>query len=295
MVMLTFNQRETTLRALESLAPDDWSVCRVLLWDNGSTDGTADAVRTRFPAVHVHWHETNLGVASGRNAAAALAKQLFAPTHLLFADNDLVFTKGFVSALIEPFFADACVGQTQAKLRFLRQPDVLNDGGGCELSFWRGRTQPVGLGEVDRGQRDVQKPCISCGGAMMVRVDVFDELSGFDPVFDPAGPEDVDFSLRLQKRGYRALYVPRAMAFHEGNHTFGSGYPPPYARVKAQHWMCFLRRHGSLPQQVAFVLLGAPVIVLRMAVREARRGNLPALPAALRGAIGALRRTAPEP
>jgi GT2 family glycosyltransferase len=290
--MLTVNQRETTLRALSSLGPEEIARTQVLVWDNGSTDGTVEAVRERFPEVCVYRHATNLGVASGRNAAAAYALERFAPTHLLFVDNDLVFTSGFVGALLEPFLSDARLGQTQAKLRFLRTPGVLNDGGGCRISFWRGRTRPIGFGEMDSGQYDTPAPCVCCGGAMMVRTDVFQELGGFDTAFDPFGPEDLDFSLRLQSRGYRAMYIPRAMAFHEVSHTFGGGrYTAQYARVKAQHWLRFLSRHGSMADKIGFALVGAPLIGLQMAIREGRKGNPGALLGSLAGVIAGLGRS----
>lgn len=292
-VMLTFNQRETTLRALASFSPAELASVGFLLWDNGSSDGTADAVEQRFPGVHVHRSGTNLGVASGRNAGAARALELFQPTHLLFLDNDLVMTPGFTAALLEALEGDRRVGQVQAKLRSLQEPDRINDGGGCDISFWRGVTRPIGIGEVDRGQFDAPAPCVSCGGAMMVRVDVFRELGGFDSAFDPFGPEDLDFSLRLQRRGYKAIYVPRAMAYHQVSHTFegGGGYSATYARVKAQHWLRFLRRHGSLGQKLGFALLGAPLIVARMTIRELRRGNPGALLGSVRGVLAGLRGT----
>jgi hypothetical protein len=291
-IMLTVNQRDTTLRALGSLSPEDRQAACVLVWDNGSTDGTVEAVRVRFPDVHVHGSPRNLGVASGRNAAAALATERWAPTHLLFVDNDLVLTPGFITALLEPFATDARLGQTQAKLRSLGDPERINDGGGCRISFWRGRTQPVGFGEVDRGQYDAVAPCISCGGAMMVRADVFQELGGFDVAFDPFGPEDLDFSLRLQKRGYGALYVPRAVAYHEVSHTFGGGqYTEQYARVKARNWLRFLGRHASPLEKIGFVLFGAPLIVVRMALREGRKGNPGALLGSVVGVMTGLRRS----
>jgi GT2 family glycosyltransferase len=287
-IMLTVNQRDTTLRALASLDEADFKRADVLVWDNGSTDGTAKAVQTRFPAVYVYENRNNLGVASGRNAAAAYAIDRFGPTFLLFVDNDLVFTAGFVEALLEPF-DDMRVGQTQAKLRSLREPELLNDGGGCDIKFWLGRTRPIGIGEVDRGQYDTPAPCVSCGGAMMTRVDVFRELGGFDTVFDPFGPEDLDFSLRLQRRGYRALYVPRAIAYHEVSHTFSaSGYTTEYARLKARHWLAFLDRHASPIEKIGFALVGLPLIVLRILVREGRRGNPGALMGSVRGVVAGL-------
>ncbi|MDW7710967.1 MAG: glycosyltransferase family 2 protein [Deferrisomatales bacterium] len=288
-VILTVNQREKTLRVLGSFSPEERRRHRFLVWDNGSKDGTGEAVALAFPEVAVQGHGTNLGVASGRNAAAALAVERFAPTHLLFLDNDMVVTEGFVEALLAPFGRDPLLGQTQAKLRFLKDPERLNDGGGCRITFWRGRTHPVGFGELDRGQRDREAPCIACGGAMMVRADVFRELGGFDSAFDPFGPEDLDFSLRLQGRGYRALYVPRAVAYHEVGHTFGGGrYSGAYARAKARHWLRFLTRHGKPHQVAAFFLLGAPWAAARLVLREGRKGNLGAVAGTLRGALESL-------
>lgn len=288
-IVLTFNQRETTLECLQSLY-DSWETpADVLVWDNGSDDGTREAVSKVFPKVLVHRHETNLGVASGRNAAAALAADRLAPTHLLFLDNDMKLENGFVESLLEVLQRDSNVGQVQAKLLFMDDPEIINDGGGCRINFLTGETMPVGYREVDRGQRDEEMPCVSCGGAMMVRADVFEDLGGFDPVFDPFGPEDLDFSLRLQKAGYQALYVPRAVAYHAVSHSFGAGYLEEYARHKARHWMTFLRRHGTRAQRLGFFLFSAPLLALKIGVREAKRGNLAALRGLFRGVLDSLR------
>jgi GT2 family glycosyltransferase len=119
---------------------------------------------------------------------------------------------------------------------------------------------------------------------MMVRTDIFQQLGGFDTTFDPFGPEDLDFSLRLQKAGYYALYVPQALAFHEVSHSFEGGqYSEKYARHKARHWFVFMRRHAPPAQQMAFYLVGAPYLVARMIIREGRKGNLGALRGIVRG------------
>lgn len=290
-VMLTFDQRAMTLRALESIGPSELASVEILLWDNGSSDGTAEAVRAHYPRVHVHHSAENLGVAGGRNAGASMAIERFHPDFLCFLDNDLVLAPGFVDALVETLLREPDVGQVQAKLRYLERPDVLNDGGGCEITFWLGRTEPVGRGEVDSGQHDHVRPCIACGGAMMVRTAVFQELGGFDMTFNPFGPEDLDFSLRLQRLGHRALYVPSAMAWHAVSHSFEpGGYTARYARLKSRHWLRFLRRHGSVAQQLAFWIVGAPLTFARMAMREGRRGNLGAVSGSLRGVWSSLRR-----
>jgi len=281
-IILTYNQRDMTLACLKTLAAISTPSFQVLVWDNGSDD-TVEVIRDTYPQVHTHRSEENLGVAMGRNAAAKLATTLFDPTHLLFLDNDMEVEPDFVAGLLRPFLTMPRVGQTQAKLRFMDDRERLNDGGGGRINFLTGQITPVGYNEIDHGQYDTLKPCVSCGGAMMVRRELFVQLGGFDILFNPFGPEDMDFSLRLQKAGYQALYAPQAVAYHQVSHTYGKGYTERYARHKAKHWLVFLRRHGTLTQKLGFYLVGTPYVALRILIREGRRGNLGAIRGLARG------------
>jgi GT2 family glycosyltransferase len=290
-IILTYNQLEQTRQCLNSLLASG-RPGQVLVWDNGSRDGTVERLDEEYPDVHVHGHPHNLGVAGGRNAAAALAIERYDPRYLLFLDNDILVEPGFVQALHEALSGDERVGQVQAKLRFIHDRARLNDAGGARIDFLRWQITPVGYNELDQGQYDTVAPCISCGGAMMVRTDLFQELDGFDMQFNPFGPEDLDFSLRLQNAGYRALYVPQAVGYHAVSHTFGKGYSEEYARHKAQHWFHFMRRHATPLQQAGFFLLGAPYLAVRILLREGRRGNLGAVRGLARGVLDLVRPTA---
>lgn len=272
-IILTYNQRQKTLKCLSTLLGGEDIPFKVLVWDNNSRDETLAAIKEAFPDVSTHHSESNLGVAGGRNASGTMAIRELGATHLLFLDNDIEVEAGFVKALYEPFEAHAGIGQTQAKLRFMHDRSLINDGGGARISFVFWRVKPVGFGEPDRGQYDSPGSCVSCGGAMMVRSDVFQQLNGFDPLFGPFGPEDLDFSLRLQKTGYKAMYIPKAVGYHQVSHTYGEGYSEDYARHKSRHWLLFMRRHATTGQKVAFYLLGAPTLVVQVITRELCRGN----------------------
>ena len=284
-LILTYSQKDKTLECLTTLLGSEDMPFKVLVWDNGSLDGTIAAVNGAFSDVLTHYSETNLGVAGGRNASAQMAIHEFGATHLLFLDNDILVEPGFIRALYEPFEKDRQIGQTQAKLRFMHDRSLINDGGGARISFVFWRVKPVGFGEPDKGQYDAPGPCIACGGAMMVRADVFQRLNGFDPLFGPFGPEDLDFSLRLQKSGYKAMYTPQAVGYHQVSHTFGEGYSEEYARHKSRHWLLFMRRHASLWQKIGFYVVGAPVLAVQVFIREARRGNLRAIRGLIQGLI----------
>jgi GT2 family glycosyltransferase len=284
-IILSYDQRQKTLKCLSTLLASEEIAFEILVWDNGSQDETLVAVKENFPGVLTYYSKSNLGVAEGRNASAQVAIRELGATHLLFLDNDIEVEAGFVKALYEPFEADPGLGQTQAKLRFMHDRSLINYGGGARISFVFWRVKPVGIGELDRGQYDVPRQCIACGGAMMVRSDIFQHLNGFDPVFGPFGPEDVDFSLRLQKAGYRTLYVPKAVGYHQVSHTYGEGYTEEYARHKSRHWLLFMRRHASRRQKLAFYMFGVPILAVQVFFREAKRGNLRAIQGLLQGIV----------
>lgn len=290
-IILTINQCQQTLRCIEHLqrSRSADAMFSITVWDNGSSDGTADAIRAADPSVTVLCSNTNLGVAGGRNAAAKAVIANESPDILLFLDNDMAVEKNFVGALTRPFSGASGekLGQTQAKLLLSSQPGHINDGGGCNIQFWLGRTRPVGYGEPDRGQFDEEAKCTACcGGAMAVRAELFASLDGFDEQFNPFGPEDIDFSLRLQKRGFEARYVPSATAYHDVNHTIGATYSEEYAASRSRHWLRLMRRHASLMDWLGFVFIGVPTISIRVVIREGRNGGLRVLRGLMTGAIG---------
>jgi GT2 family glycosyltransferase len=284
-LILTFNQKEKTLACLSDLLENEDIPFKVLVWDNGSQDDTLTLIKEAHADVVTCASENNLGVAGGRNASAQVAINELGASHLLFLDNDILVEAGFVRALYEPFESDPKIGQTQAKLRFMHDRSLINDGGGARISFVFWRVKPVGVGEPDHGQYDAPKPCISCGGAMMVRSDIFQQLNGFDPLFGPFGPEDLDFSLRLQEAGYKAMYIPKAVGYHQVSHTFGEGYSEEYARHKSRHWLLFMNRHATIWQKIAFYLVGAPILAVQVVIREAKRGNLGAVRGLIQGIL----------
>lgn len=270
-ILLTVNQKRETLRCLESLEAVTEPSPSIIVWDNGSTDGTADEVRERFPNVLVHRHPRNLGAAAGRNEAARLAIERFSPPLLLFLDNDVVVTPEFLSDLCSPFAEGLDrVAQTSAKIRFLEEPRRLNDAGGSTINYWLARTTPVGYEEIDDGQFDRRTECIPPTGCMLVRTDVFLDVGGFDTRFDPYGMEDLDFSMRVRAAGYRALYVPEAVVYHEVSRPSGYGLSSlAYSGRKLANWLLFVRKHASPGQALAFFLLGVPAALLRSCVRAA--------------------------
>lgn len=287
-VILTCNQRGVTLRCLSSFESVDDSSIGILVWDNGSSDGTRKAVREEFPDVEVRSSNRNLGAAAGRNAGARAAMEKWNPEFLFFVDNDTVFTRGLIRSLRDPFDEEDGVGMTTPKILLLSSPDRIDCAGGCRVQFYRGETTDIGHGELDRGQYDARRDCVP-GGIALVRSEIFTEVGGFDATFDPYGAEDVDFSLRVKEAGYRCLYVPDAVIYHEGTQTFEQGqYSREYARQKARNWHRLVQKHANRFEKMSFWLVGVPTRLVSASVREFRRGNVGAVMGLISGGIKTL-------
>ena len=76
------------------------------------------------------------------------------------------------------------------------------------------------------------------------------------------------------------------MAYHDVNHTFGSGeFSESYATYRARHWMRLMSKHGRLRDWLGFFFIGAPLIALRVIAREGLQGNWRSLLGLARGAL----------
>jgi GT2 family glycosyltransferase len=292
-VILTINQKEKTLRCLESFRAVKEPTYRIFLWDNGSTDGTLEAVGAQYPEVVCAGSPQNLGVASGRNAASKLAISEIDPVFLFFIDNDMVVSPRFLSTLVAPFSQDPTLALTTGKIACLGEGEdnskterVIYGAGGCKVSFWLGDTSHIGYGELDKGQHDEPGECIVSGGCMLVRSSVFQELEGFDPIFDPYGPEDLDFGLRARERGYHGRYEPKALVWHDTRpgRSFEAGqYTERYAANRARTWLLFMKRHASLGEKLGFYIVGGPYRLILLILREGRKGSFNALKGLVHG------------
>ena len=215
-VIPTWNGRELLDGALLALAAQTVPA-RVIVVDNGSTDGTAEHTRTAHPGVELVALRENRGFAAAVNAGIAAAAGAPAADYVALLNNDMEPEPGWLAELVAALDADPGAGSAASKLRMLREPGVL-DGAG-DLVTWYGATWRRGHGEPDRGQYDAPGVVASpCAGAALYRRRALDDVGGFDERFF-AYLEDADWGLRAQLAGWRCVYVPTAVALHLGGAT----------------------------------------------------------------------------
>jgi GT2 family glycosyltransferase len=213
-VVLTLDGRELLESMLPTLVAQDCEGLRIVVLDDGSTDGTAEWLRAQWPQVEVAVNDGNIGVARSFNRAVDLAR---GSAYLALLNNDLELAPDYVSRLVATLDEHHEAASANGKMRNFHDRALL-DGAGDEF-MWSGIAKRRGWGEPDRGQYDEACEVFSvCGGAAVVRMAAFEDVGGFDEDFH-AYLEDIDWGFRAQLRGWTARYVPDTEVLHHGGAT----------------------------------------------------------------------------
>jgi GT2 family glycosyltransferase len=207
-IIVNWNGKAVTLDCLASLQQVRYPAMHVSVVDNGSSDGSVEAIRGQFPAVEVLALGQNRRFAGGNNAGIQKALDAGADFVLLL-NNDTVVDPDFVTALVGRFQQEKRCGMVVPKIYYHQTPDLLWYAGG-EISFWTGTMRHRGIREVDRGQYDsAVETGYATGCCILTSREVISRTGVLDESFFIYG-EDADWSMRIRRAGYRILYNPGA-------------------------------------------------------------------------------------
>jgi GT2 family glycosyltransferase len=285
-VILTHNQKEYTLQCLRSFRGIEYSNVKLILVDNGSNDGTEEAVKAEFPGIYLVKSSENKGAAGGKNLGIKYANSNFDYDYLLTIDNDTIVEKNFLRPLVEALEAHPEAGLASPKLHQIGQKNVICSAGGSNVNFYTGSTRSRGHGQRDYGQYDdCETPNCIPNGIVLIRPEVILQCAGFDEAFNPYGPEDLDFAFRAKAAGFSFRFVPGSLVYHKGTKTGFYAYTPAYAAIKGRNLKLFVKRHSTACQRICFHIL-LPFLGVRTLIREILNGNLLAPLYFVRGFLG---------
>jgi GT2 family glycosyltransferase len=214
--------------------------------DNGSSDGSAEFLRERFPDVGVIELGRNFGFGSAVNRA--VEAQPGDPFIVL--NNDLDCRPDFLAEMLDAATDGAAT--VAGVLLKEREPEVIDSAGvvvdRTVMSFDYLNSEPVSA--LD----GAPPPLGPTGGAALYRLDPFRAAGGFDErIF--LSNEDVDLAIRLAAVGGRCRLAAGARALHAYSATIGAGSGWKYSSTGwSRGYM--LRRYGAMssPRAVAHVL-----------------------------------------
>lgn len=294
-VVLSYNGREVTLQALESLTAMEYEPYELAVVDNGSSDGTAAAVAEAFPAVGVLRLEENHGPAAGANHGIrwALAK---GHDYVLVLNNDIEVASDMLTRMVEVAESDPAIGCV-GPMGYYHDDRARIWSAGGRIVFREAVTKERGQGELDRGQYDRggargEEIDYVNGCAQLTKRECFERAGLWDPIYH-LSVEDADFCMRIRRLGYRCHFAPRAKLWHMVSVSTG-GYRPAKTFQTGRSTAIFVRRYARPWQWLTvlfFLAIGMPAAYLR----ELSRGNQRAVVAKMRGFVEGFRIPLPPP
>jgi GT2 family glycosyltransferase len=250
-VVLNWNGAEDTLACLESLAVMPPS-CRVLVVDNGSTDGSPERIREAFPGIELLLLPDNIGYAGGNNAGFRRVQELHAE-FVIFLNNDTIVDRNFCVPLLETLQNKPLAGIAVPKIFYLDRPERLWYAGGI-VTLSTGLIRHVGLRKKDAPE--FNRPGVTgyaTGCCFAMRCCDFEAIGGFDETFAMYA-EDVDLSLRVRSLGMSVNYVPSSIIWHKVSASL-SGTPLRKLVKKSSGTLRLFRKHRAWSGMVLYLLL----------------------------------------
>ena len=240
-VVVNWNQRQLTLDCLSSLREQRYPSFEVVLVDNGSVDGSAEAVEEAFPAVTVIRNGANLGIAGANNVG--IRRALATDTDYVFLlNNDTLVDPDMLAHLADAAEAEVDIGIAGPTMLYFDPPETIwCAGNGID---WRdGSTERLldgmPLSAVEHAGIEDVDFITSCAACIKRRV--FDDVGLMDERYF-IYYDETDWFARAASAGWRSVHVPWAHMWHKVSATMRPASPATtYYMVRNR--VLFINKH----------------------------------------------------
>ncbi|RMD97010.1 MAG: glycosyltransferase family 2 protein [Calditrichaeota bacterium] len=242
-----YRGREILHRCLQALAQDEYQPREIILVDNASTDGSVDAGVEAFSGVKVIRSRRNLGFAAGCNLGMRFANG----EYFVLLNDDAVVTPGWLAAMVDYMQKHEDVAAVQPKIKSLDEPDRFDYAGaaGGMIDMWgfpfaRGRIFTTL--ERDEGQYDDHGEIFwASGTCTLLRRSAVEKVGDLDPRFF-AHMEEIDLNWRFHLAGYRVVYLPDAVVFHNAGTTLAQQAPQKVFLNHRNNLLMLLKNYSGI-------------------------------------------------
>jgi GT2 family glycosyltransferase len=292
-ILINWNGAADTLDTLASLdRAEGREALRVMVVDNGSTDGSAERLRRERPDVELVESGANLGFAGGNDLGIRRVLADPAIERVLLLNTDVAVDPGFLPPLVRAL-DDPRVAAAGPKIFYFDPPDRLWAAGG-RLRIRETVTVELGRGELDgpawSRPADVTYLTTCC---LLVSRQALSRVGLFDSAYF-INVDDADWCRRALDLGLALRYVPESRIWHKVAASTAGSYTPTKTFHTGRSNALYVRRHGG-PLGLASFLAANLVTLPAAFLRELPRGNGRAALAKARGVLRGLTDPLPEP
>lgn len=217
--------------------------------DNNSKEDGTEAFKAACEGVTVLRLDQNLGFAGGNNAGIRIATG----DYFFLVNNDTEVTPGLIEGLLEIFATHPDAGIVCPKFHYFFHKGTIEYAGFEPMNIFTGRNGMVGSREEDKGQyNEIKETPYAHGGAMLVPRKVLEEVGGmYEPFF--LYYEELDWSERIRRAGYKIYYQPASLIYHKESMSTGKSSPLKTFYL-TRNRILFMRRNIAWPGLMVFTL-----------------------------------------
>jgi len=240
-VILNTNRRDDTLACLDSLTRTQYPNMHIIVLDNNSTDGSAEAIRGRFPSVQIMNLKENLGYAGNNNVGIEEAIRRGADW-VFVLNEDVILDKDCLQRLVEIGDSDPTTGIVGPLVYHFDEPTVIQSAGGMLGKYWE--SIHLGKNELDQGQyKEPHAVEWISGCAILVRRAAIEQAGMLDGDYFIYW-EETEWCIRIGRAGWRIVHVPQAKLWHKGVQKNYSP-KPSFTYYAARNHLFTLAKHNA--------------------------------------------------
>lgn len=221
LITVNYNQSRATCEMIRSVLACGYDNLEILVVDNASPSDCPEIIKDAFPNVIFIKSPKNIGFAGGNNIAIEKAKG----EYIYLLNNDTIIPKRNIENLVSVLASDPLIGVVCPKIKFYNNPELIQFAGYTDMSHYTFRNRCIGYGEHDIGQYDKQcESAFAHGAAMMLKRETI-EKTGLMNEHYFLYYEELDWSTRIKKQGYKIVYVPNTHVLHKESLSTGKSSP----------------------------------------------------------------------
>jgi GT2 family glycosyltransferase len=217
-VVLNWNGQQVVEKCLKSLQEQTYDPLELIVVDNASTDGSAELVRKRFPAVNVIVNKTNLGFGGGNNVGIQASQGRY----IMMLNNDTRLDPHCIEELRRGIEENDRYGACASKI-LLEYEDNLIDAAGIVICP---DGLSIGRGRLEKGDQynEETEVFFASDCACLYRREMLEDIGLYDEDFF-AYADETDMGWRAQLAGWKCIYNPKAVVYHFHSASAGTYSP----------------------------------------------------------------------
>lgn len=244
-IIPVYNQLKYTKECLESLSESLNEKVKLIVINNASTDGTKQYLESlsneRF-IIQIITNEENLGFPKAVNQGLSTSECQY----IVVANNDIVFTKGWLDKMIK-------VAESETKIGMVGSMSNLANGLQMDKKIkYKTMNEMHKYAEVLSKKSDGEyfnTPRIDFLCAL-IKKEVLDEVGGLDERYSLGNFDDDDYCLRSNIAGYKTVVAKNVFIHHYGSKTFFANVQLPLASLYEINLQKFIEKWGATPDEL---------------------------------------------